>query len=60
MKSTDHELDTNIGFVTLLNHFYLIFCLCHLLDQNFFGQPKIIWLAKNIKILYNEGPENFG
>jgi len=21
MKSTDHELDTNIGFVTLLNHF---------------------------------------
>jgi len=25
MKSTDHELDTNIGFVTILNHFLLIF-----------------------------------
>ena len=26
-----------------------------------FCEPKIIWLAKNIKILYkNEGPKNFG
>ena len=47
-------------------NYYL--CLCHLLDQNFFGrpksnfgQPKIISLTKNIKIVYkNEGPKNFG
>ena len=48
--------------------FVVFTCLCHLLDQNYFGWPKFnfdkpkkIWPAKTIKILYkNEGPKSFG
>ena len=58
------------NFLEIIDKFqkFIDKCLCHLLDQNFFGrpkfnfdQPKQIWPAKTIKILYkNEGPKSFG